>query len=391
MEHLLNYCTNEKQKEIVKALIEVGGQQNKVAALLGYSQQHISQSLQRIKLRASRQGVAPEAGLTHQTATGFTTKRVSTMYGDDGEIRAQWHIQEADKSASYEAALSAIESFEWSPAPKIKHSGVSIKELCTLYTLTDYHIGMYAHRDIGGDDWDSKIAANTGIKALSQMISGSPDSALGILNLQGDFFHYDSLDPLTPTSKHLVDADSRFEQLVDVALKLVMTMIEMLLEKHKEVKVIVCEGNHDIVSSLWLRKLIKAVYRDNKRMSVDDTSFPYYAHLHGSVLLGFHHGHKKKNKDLPSLFASEPRYRELWGKSKVTYIHTGHYHHQEQDIKEDLGAIVERHPTLAARDSYAARGGWTSWRAAHAITYHSDHGEQMRVTVTPIGATGAVA
>ena len=382
MEHLLEYAS-DRQREVLEKVIEVGTNRG-AAQQLGISHTAVNAIVNRVKLKAAQSGWAPEAGMTHQTATGFATKRVSTLYKDDGSIGAQWHIQEQDKQAQHEAMVNFCEQFEWKPAPKIKHEGKRVADLCTLYTLTDYHMGMYAFRDIGGDDWDSKIATNTALSAMSQMIQGSPDSEVGILNLQGDFLHYDSLEPVTPTSRHVVDSDSRMEALIDVSVQLIMHLIEMLLKKHKNVHVIICEGNHDIVSSLFLRKLVKHVYVSNPRITVDDTSFPYYAYQHGKVMLGFHHGHKKKNTALPALFASEPRYRQMWGSCTAgTYIHTGHYHHQEKDMHEDGGAIVERHPTLAARDSHAARGGYTSMRAAHAITYHKEHGEVSRVTVTP--------
>ena len=390
MEHLLEFAT-ERQKEVIKLAIEMGSAR-RAAEALGIHHSTVGEMINRAKMKAAISGVAPEAGMTHQTAEGFATKRVSTMYKDDGSVGLQWHIQEQDKKAQMEAITRFCESFEWKPAPKIKHKGAEKAELCTLYTLTDYHMGMYAFRDIGGDDWDSKIATNTAITALAQMIDGSPDSAIGILNLQGDFLHYDSLDPVTPTSGHIVDSDSRMEALVDVSVHLIMHCIEMLLEKHKDLKIFICEGNHDIVSSLFLRKLVKHVYMDNKRVNVDDTSFPYYAYQHGRVMLGFHHGHKKKNTALPALFASEPRYRQMWGSCTAgTYIHTGHYHHQEKDVHEDGGAVVERHPTLAARDSHAARGGYTSLRAAHAITYHKEKGEVSRCTVTPSASQEAAA
>lgn len=47
------------------------------------------------------------------------------------------------------------------------------------------------------------------------------------------------------------------------------------------------------------------------------------------------------------------------------------------------GITVHQHPTLAAKDAYAARGGWLSMRQATAITYHSTFGEVARNTVTP--------
>jgi hypothetical protein len=43
---------------------------------------------------------------------------------------------------------------------------------------------------------------------------------------------------------------------------------------------------------------------------------------------------------------------------------------------------VVQHPTLAARDAYAARGGWIADRAAWAITYHKKYGAVGRVMIT---------
>jgi len=63
------------------------------------------------------------------------------------------------------------------------------------------------------------------------------------------------------------------------------------------------------------------------------------------------------------------------------YVHVGHRHHVEE--KEFSGIKIIQHSTLAARDAYAARGGWMSERQMLAITYHADHGEVARSTVTP--------
>jgi len=44
---------------------------------------------------------------------------------------------------------------------------------------------------------------------------------------------------------------------------------------------------------------------------------------------------------------------------------------------------VMQHQTLAARDAYAARGGWVADRRVTAITYHTLDGDIHRTTVTP--------
>ena len=79
------------------------------------------------------------------------------------------------------------------------------------------------------------------------------------------------------------------------------------------------------------------------------------------------------------LFAAQ--FPAEWGRTRKREIHCGHRHHRDE--KEYNGAVVIQHPTLAARDAYAARGGWIADRAAQAITYHRKYGQVGRVSVCP--------
>jgi hypothetical protein len=377
------FVKSKAQERTLQAVID-NGSNRKAALAIGLARRTVDITMKRLESYAASQGVAPHRDLTHQTAEGFEAKRISTAYkGETDEIALQWVIQERTKGLNRDQIVEAIEGFEWKPAPKIKQAKGHDSELLTLYTLTDFHLGMYSWAAETGDDWDMSIAEHEALSAITRMADGSPNSELAILNLQGDFLHWDGLLPVTPISKHVLDADTRYGKLIEMALSVTMQCIEILLSKHKTVKVIVCEGNHDESGSAWLRKAAKVIYKKNPRLEVDDTEFPYYAHLHGEIMLGFHHGHKKKIGALPSVFSSDARYRSMWGQAKYCYIHTGHYHHQEQVTSETSGAIVERHPTLAGADAYAARGGYVSWRAAHAITYHCKSGEHSRKTVVP--------
>ena len=251
--------------------------------------------------------------------------------------------------------------------------------LLTLYTFTDYHVGMLAWHKEGGDDWDLQIAEQTGAKAMRALVESSPSSKAAIVNIQGDFLHFDGLKPVTPTHGHVLDADSRFGKVVDCAIRLIRQLVAEALKKHEQVILLICEGNHDESASLWLRKLFAALYENEPRVSVHDSELPYYAIQWGEVMLGFHHGHLRKNGELPALFAAQ--FRALWGACRKVAIHTGHRHHKE--VKEHPGAEVIQHPTLAARDAYAARGGWFSERRITSIVYHKAHGEVATTTVTP--------
>jgi len=377
---LLDYCETELETTYIKSYLANGFNISEAARVCGKGKSTVGEQIAKVKARAARKN--PDMH-THGAPEGYHLKGVSTH--EKTASGSRWIKTDVDKIKQVESLEKAVINIAKGlpVAKRVKAPKNSNADLCTLYTFTDYHLGMLAYGKECGDDWDLDIAEQTLFTALETMITGSPDGELGILNIQGDWEHWDSLTPVTPSSGHVLDADSRYDKLVELSIRCVIACIERILSKHKKLRVIICEGNHNETSSVWLRKCMKAVFVKNPRVDVDDTCFPYYAYLHGEIMLAFHHGHKKKNKALPELFASEPRYRSMWGASKYTYIHTGHYHHAEQDMSEAGGAIVERHPTLAARDAYAARGGYVSLRAARAITYHKHKGETTRVTAVP--------
>jgi hypothetical protein len=209
-------------------------------------------------------------------------------------------------------------------------------------------------------------------------IAQSPDAELGIFCQLGDFLHQDGLDAVTPASKHLLDADTRFQKIVRVAIRAIRRVIGMLLAKHARVVIIMAEGNHDTASSIWLRELLAALYENEPRVAVNVSPDPYYCVEHGNTALFFHHGHKHRMAGIDAVFAA--KFREVFGRTKHAYAHMGHLHHV--DIKETSLMLIEQHRTLAAKDAYASRGGWMSDRDAQAITYSKAWGEVGRVRVS---------
>lgn len=333
--------------------------------------------------RAAKQGYSPDHGMTHTVPDGFDVRGVSTLYNSEGDITAQWVKSQSVKEQQHEILLQRIEqaSSGHKRFKPTKGPATADGELLSLLTITDFHLGMYAYAAEAGEDWDVQIASSVLLNAIHDLLQAAPKAELGVLNQLGDFMHWDGLLAVTPTSKHVLDADTRYGKLVDLAMMVMAEAVRMMLAKFPKVRVIQAEGNHDEVGSIWLRKHLKHIFADEPRVEVDDSDFPYYAMLHGQTMLGFHHGHKMKLAQLHKLFASEPRFRSMWGQATHTYIHAGHLHHEK--VIEDGGAIAEQHPTLAARDAYAARGGWVSHRGAKVITYHKTEGEAHRVTVRP--------
>jgi len=249
--------------------------------------------------------------------------------------------------------------------------------LLNCYVITDYHLGMLSWGEETGADWDLQIAEDLIIKWFAQAIHQSPDANTAIFAQLSDFLHFDGMDAVTPASKHLLDVDTRFAKLVRVAIRIVRQIINMLLQKHQQVHILMLDANHDPVSQIWLREWLAVTYENEPRITVDTSPNPYNAYEFGNTALFFHHGHKKRITDVSTVFASQ--FREMFGRTKYAYAHTGHLHHL--DVKENNLMIVEQHRTLAAADAYSARGGYLSGRDAKVITYHRQYGEVSRLTI----------
>ena len=313
---------------------------------------------------------------------GYRVKGTSVLYDKDGNPRMSWVKTQIDPAVMARVMDDMREGFSaemperWEPRDRRNYA--TDDNLLTTYILTDYHLGMLAWGEETGADWDIKIAEALLEKYFARAISLSPSSDTAILANIGDLFHFDGMAPVTPTSGHVLDADTRFQKLVRVAIRAVRLAVMMMLEKHNHVHIIHATGNHDMSSAAWLRECFSVFYENDPRITVETRPDPYYCYEHGSTSLFFHHGHRRKVANVDSVFAG--KFRDIFGRTKYSYAHLGHLHSTE--VKETPLMLVEQHRTLAAPDAYATGGGWLSGRSACAITYDKRYGETIRVIVS---------
>jgi hypothetical protein len=379
---LKDYAT-PRQLEYLAAL-EQHGSTRKAAKVLGINERTLTRSLASLKARAAQQGYSPEHHMNQTVPDGYSVKGVSTYYDEDGKVRGQWVKSTADADRQRELMQAAFEAMAEDlprqapiPAPEM-----TLAQLANLYTFTDSHVGMLAWHKESLDkdgDWDLSIAERVLTGCFDYMVQAAPLAKVGIVAQLGDFLHSDGMKAITPTSGHLLDQDGRFPKVVQTAIRILRRIVNFALTKHEKVIVLLAEGNHDLASSIWLRAMFQALYENEPRVQVIDSELPYYVYQHGSTMLAWHHGHLARKESLPLLFAAQ--FPQVWGNTSHRYVHTGHLHHIEE--KEHAGIHVIQHPTLAARDAYASRGGWISERQCRVITYHDALGEVARNTVRP--------
>jgi hypothetical protein len=378
-EKLREFAT-PRQWELYEAACLHGSCAKGAAALGIKSQANVADAIRIIRERAASNGYAP-GHFSSGVATGYAMGKVTVHRDAAGAILQTWERLapgDADRFAAIEAAFDAAAKELPRLAP-VERFATGLTSLANLYTITDFHLGMSAWAREGGADWDLAIAERTMIAAFEHMITSSPRAGRAIINIQGDFLHTDGPEPVTPGHGHVLDASGRYAEMVDAAIRVLRRVVDVALMEHDEVEVVFAEGNHDPRGSMWLRKMFAALYEREPRLAVNNSELPFYVIKFGKVMLGIHHGHKVKNEQLPGIFAAQ--FYEAWGQTTKRYAHCGHRHHAEE--KEYGGMTVVQHPTLAARDAYAARGGWISERAAQCITYHSEFGQVARTIVTP--------
>ena len=285
------------------------GSSRRAAKALGVHPSGLDDLVLRVKKRAAKHGWSPEHNFTHPTPPGYFVKNTTIQYGPNGDVVNTWDRVHLEDQERYDAIIHAIEGIceGIKPLRPINPPRKTNKDLLNLYTLTDYHIGMASHAAETGDDWDLEIAERIVLQAFDDMVEGSCSADICILNQLGDFAHFDSMLPLTPTSGHVLDASARYDAIAELCLRLMVQITERLLRAHKKVVVIAAEGNHDPIGSIWLRKALKFLYLNNPRVEVNDSAIPFYAYQHGEIMLAFHHGHKLKPVDLQQFFSAEPR------------------------------------------------------------------------------------
>ncbi len=379
---LLSIATTDFQKSLVNLLIK-GKKVKDAAAELGISTSAFSQALFKLRAKFKKGSLVKDTHFDIDLAPYEELKGRSFLKNElTGQTVLQWYKTRANENALKNFIESAISSvaegvIEVNPLPE---PATVDNELISCYIVTDYHLGSMAlNVENNQGNWDLSIAEDMLVKWIDEAIVLTPNAETAVLAQMGDFLHFDGLVAMTNKSGHVLDTDTVFSEIVAVATRLLIYIIQRLLVKHKTVHVLLMEGNHDESSSVWLREMFYQLFKNEPRVTVDKTSKPYYCFEHGQVSLFFHHGHLTKLNNLPFVFASI--FREVYGRTKYSYGHAGHYHHAK--LIENNMMVLEQHQTLPPKDRYSSRHGYGADRSGQIVTYNKNKGEVSRIRIRP--------
>jgi hypothetical protein len=370
---LLEYCTTERQREAIQAVIDIGII-DQAAVKVGMGKSGLRRIIRSLKGKAARAGYAPDHGMTHEAAPSFAIKKVSTMYGDDGEIKLQWvqSSPEAEQmqegiSDYIEGLMADIKPYKAKPVPKhIEHDS----ELMTGIFIGDAHIGMYAYgKETGHSDFDSDIATRQLRDAIDYLVDKAEPTETGLLVDVGDLTHANTQHNTTFAGTPL-DCDTRHDRVMKKAAMVMRYMVDRMLTKFKKVVVVVVKGNHNTDSAGTVRLALDFYYEKESRVNVLGTHGFYHYIEYGKWLLGLHHGDKQKPESLAGSMARDMA--QAWGRTTSRMWCIGHFH--KDNVKSLPGVKVKVFAALPPPDSWHASQGYSGDGEMEMLTFRKSGG-----------------
>lgn len=252
----------------------------------------------------------------------------------------------------------------------------------------DLHVGKYAWSEETGQDYDSDLAERIATAAVADLLAQAKGYAIEevILPLGQDFFHYDNPQGQT-TSGTQMDRDTRFQRMFRMGRGIASWMIEQCAAV-APVRVIVVPGNHDTTAAFTLGVVMEAEFKNDPRVTFDNSPRKRKYHRYGKTLLGFAHGHEGKPQEFPQLMAVEEP--EAWALTTVREFHLGHIHTgRKKDpitVDDKTGVTVRWIRSLSGTDGWHDANGFLNQgkRNAEAFLWRKAGGMRAHFVSLPV-------
>lgn len=288
-----------------------------------------------------------------------------------------WLTRKVGQFISDAADLLTARMQKCSPKfPTIKRTRLPRPHLLEV-SLFDAHFGKLAWAAETGESYDLKIAKRVYTEAVTDLLRMSNGFNIDkcLFPVGQDFFHINNANNTTARGTPQ-STDGRLAKIFDVGCQAVIEAVNNCLAV-APVEVIWVPGNHDPETSWYLTQFLKAYYRNNKDVIIDNEPKTRKYRAYGVGLIGFAHGDREKHSSLPNIMAAEVP--KLWAESKCRHWHLGHYHKRAESIHNAAdtynGVEVRTLPSLSGADAWHYQEGYVkNPRAAEAYLWCQRNG-----------------
>ena len=142
------------------------------------------------------------------------------------------------------------------------------------------------------------------------------------------------------------------------------------LAKTAPVDVVVVQGNHDYERMFYAGEYLRAFFKNDERVDVDNNFESRKYYKYGVNLIMFTHGDKEKPAEMPLIMATEQPM--LFAETKFREVHCGHKHKEQVD--EYRGIKVRFIPSICANDAWHKMMGYEAKRTGQAHIWSKQRG-----------------
>ncbi len=372
---LLEWATPVQAKYL--NAINEHGSGRAAAKALGVTKNAVNESIARLKAAAALKGFSPEHDLVHPVAPGQILKGASTYYNKDGKPAGQWVKSKSSEDAFLAMIRDCAQGFVEDVGPlDVPAAPLDWQsDVIPWIQIGDAHLGMLAHSNEIGENFDLQIAEREICAAIGMLIDELPACERLVINDLGDATHYENFSATTEASGHALDADTRFPKMIKVYSRVMRFIVEKALTKAKHVDVIVNQGNHSRTNDIWMAELLRVAYGHTGRVHVLNNDSVFIAYRMGNTLVMTHHSDKCKPSQLCHVMTND--FRKDYGETEFHYVDIGHVHHA-MVLKEHPGIFVESFNHLAALDRWAHDSGYRNRKSITIILRSKTYGEVGR-------------
>lgn len=219
--------------------------------------------------------------------------------------------------------------------------------------IADFHLGLFADGLSTGNDYNLQIAEELYYHVLDDIINRVKDRKFEkILFIVGnDFVNADNLSGTTTKGTPQDSSNSWFE-IVNKATQLIIAGTDMLTNI-APVDVLYVPSNHDLHTMFGVMQTIKAWYKNDDNVNVDDSPMTRKYYQFGEVLLPL--SHDIKVKEALKIITSEAK--DKWSQSTHVYCMLAHLHTAMQYEKQGYLEIM-RLPTISGHSRWTNQMGY---------------------------------
>lgn len=359
------------QQEALDAFEKYGGTRAAAKAL------NLSRSAFRDRLARAQAALGlPEGAKSAIETTGLSADTAHhgwriVQHEDGSRDSVFWKVPAAEGETPEDVLDQIAERLDRVQAATIPNAPPTAADIRNFLPLFDVHLGMRA------GDFGTDVAVKRLLTGITDVLLRAPPADTTIILNGGDFTEHNDESNQTPTSKHPLNIDTDYDDVIDIAVDVTVAAIEAALQRSQRVVYKALRGNHDPNTARILRAALRQRYRGSERVEIDIDGLDFFAHEWSGNMICAHHGDlKAKPQDTVMRFAAA--YPEAWGRTRYRDLWTGHMHHLQ--THEFPGMTRNQVRAVAPAGGYATRNMLLSQSEIVLVTYRAGGGRHSTTT-----------